>query len=84
MHKKELIKAIADETGLPQRAVDDVLQSFINKVKSETESGGKVQLIGFGSFSIKERAERTGRNPKTGESMTIPASKRLHFKPAKS
>lgn len=84
MHKKELIKTIAKETGIPQRAVDDVLHVFFSTVKSETKSGGKVQLIGFGTFSMKERAERTGRNPATGENMTIPASKRLHFKPSKS
>ena len=80
MNKNDLIAAVADNTGLSKadatKAVDGVLES----VTSELTSGGEVRLVGFGTFSVANRAASTGRNPRTGESIQIPASKHPKFK----
>ena len=74
MNKAELVKAMSDETNLTQKDVEKVLNSFVNVVSDALANKDKVQLVGFGTFETRERAERTGRNPQTGAEMKIPAS----------
>ena len=83
MNKTELVAAMAKETELSKKDVEAVLKSFIDVVTSELKKGGKIQLVGFGTFEISERAARTGRNPQTGKSMKIKASKSPKFKAGK-
>lgn len=73
MTKAELIDAIAEKSGLTKRDVGEVVETLFDIVKSTLSSGEKVQLIPFGSFEVRERQKREGRNPKTGERLTIPA-----------
>ena len=84
MNRIELIDAIAKETQLTKKDVEAVLKSFIDVVTGELKEGGKVQLVGFGTFEVSERAAREGRNPQTGESMEIKASKAPKFKAGKA
>lgn len=84
MNKKELVAAIAESTEVSKKDVEKVLEGFIGVVVDEVKNDGKVQLVGFGTFESAERGERTGRNPKTGETVTIPASKAFKFKPGKA
>ncbi|MED4267816.1 HU family DNA-binding protein [Priestia megaterium] len=83
MKKAELIDAVATKSELTKqdtkKAVDALLETISNTLANEE----KIQLIGFGTFEVRERAARTGRNPQTGEEMTIPASKVPAFKPGK-
>ena len=65
MNKTELIAAIADKAGIAKKDADKALTAFIETVTDELKAGGKVQLVGFGTFEVKERAERTGINPQT-------------------
>ena len=80
MNKTELIAAMAETSGLSKKDCDAALAAFITTVETALKSGEKVQLIGFGSFEVKERAARTGRNPRTKETVEIPASKVPVFK----
>ena len=84
MNKSELVEAIADEADIPKSAAERALNSFISNVSGALTSGGSVVLVGFGTFSVKERGARTGRNPKTGEAIDIAAAKVPHFKPGKA
>jgi len=83
MNKAELIDAVATKSDLTKqdskKAVDALFETISNTLAEEE----KIQLLGFGTFEVRERAERTGRNPQTGEEMTIPASKVPAFKPGK-
>ena len=83
MNKTDLIDAVAEDTGLSKadagRAVDAVFDSIAGALKK----GGKVSLVGFGTFLVRERAARQGRNPKTGETITIAAGKSPAFKAGK-
>lgn len=83
MNKSELIHAIATKSGMKKSQVSDALDYFTQVVTEELANGGEVALIGFGTFSVKDRAERTGRNPKTGEPLHLPASKAPTFKAGK-
>lgn len=83
MNKSELINAIATKSGMKKSQVSDALDYFTQVVTEELANGGEVALIGFGTFSVKDRAERTGRNPKTGEPLHLPASKAPTFKAGK-
>lgn len=74
MNKGELISAVADETGLPQKQVDNILTAVIEKITSEVARGTKVTITGFGTFEKRHRKARTGRNPQTGEEIQIAAS----------
>ena len=67
MNKTELVAAMAKETNLSKKDVEDVLKSFVDVVSKELKNGGKIQLVGFGTFEVSERAAREGRNPQTGE-----------------
>ena len=80
MNKTELIAVMAETSGLSKKDCDAALAAFITTVETALKSGEKVQLIGFGSFEVKERAARTGRNPRTKEIVEIPASKAPVFK----
>lgn len=80
MTRLELAKEFAANAGLSVTAADALIVELINTIKSTTERGETVSINGFGSFSVKTRAARTGRNPKTGEAVACPASARLAFK----
>lgn len=84
MNKNELITAMAAESGLSKADTEKALNAFISQVGKALQAGDKIQLTGFGSFEVKERAERTGRNPKTKEPITIPAGKAPVFKAGKA
>ena len=80
MNKTELIAAVAEKAGLSKKDADAAVSAVFDAVTAELAKGEKVQLIGFGTFEVRERAAKTGRNPRTGEAMTIPASKVPAFK----
>lgn len=80
MNKTELITVMAETSGLSKKDCDAALAAFIAAIETALKSGDKVQLVGFGSFEVRERAARTGRNPRTKESVEIPASKAPAFK----
>ena len=84
MNKTELVAAMAEQTQLSKKDVEAVLKSFVDVVSNELKKGGKVQLVGFGTFEVSERAARVGRNPQTGEEMKIDASKAPRFKAGKA
>ena len=84
MNKTELVAAMAKETNLSKKDVEAVLKSFTDVEADELKKGGKIQLVGFGTFEVSERAAREGRNPQTGETMTIAASKAPKFKAGKA
>jgi len=84
MNKTELVEAMVKDTNLSKKDVEAVLKSFVEAVTNELKDGGKVQLVGFGTFEVSERAAREGRNPQTGETMTIEASKSPKFKAGKA
>ena len=84
MNKSELVKAMADETGLTQKDAEKALNSFVNQVSNALANKDKVQLVGFGTFETRERAERTGVNPQTKEQIKIPATTAPAFKAGKA
>ncbi|NER79687.1 MAG: HU family DNA-binding protein [Leptolyngbya sp. SIO1D8] len=75
MNKGELIDKIAEKSGVTKKEADSVLSATIDTIMEAVSEGDKVTLVGFGSFECRDRKEREGRNPKTGETMTIPATK---------
>ena len=84
MNKTELIAAIADQAELSKKDSEKALKAFIDVVSEELKKGEKVQLVGFGTFEVSERAAREGRNPQTGETMEIKASKTPKYKAGKA
>ena len=84
MNKVELIGAVASKSEISKKDVEKVINAFTNVVADALVDGDKVQLVGFGTFEVVERAERLGRNPATGEAMTITASKSPKFKAGKA
>ena len=84
MNKTELVAAMAEQTNLSKKDAEAALKAFIDVVSEELKKGEKVQLVGFGTFETSERAAREGRNPQTGETMTIKASKTPKFKAGKA
>ena len=84
MNKTELVAAMAEQTNLSKKDAEAALKAFIDVVSEELKKGEKVQLVGFGTFEVSERAAREGRNPQTGETMTIAASKAPKFKAGKA
>ncbi|MBS6643555.1 HU family DNA-binding protein [Clostridium sp. MCC353] len=84
MNKTELIAAIAAKANLSKKDAEEALKAFTDVVAEELVKGEKIQLVGFGTFEVSERAAREGRNPKSGEVMNIPASKSPKFKPGKA
>ena len=75
MNKTELIAAVAEKAELSKKDAEKAIKAFTEAVSEELVKGGKIQLVGFGTFEVSERAAREGRNPKTGETMPIAASK---------
>ena len=84
MNKTELIEAIAKETGLKKKDAEAAVSAFVNAVEGALAKGEKVQLVGFGTFEIKTRGAREGRNPKTGATIKIAASKYPAFSAGKA
>jgi len=80
MNKAELIDSIADKGGISKADAKKALDAFIETTGQEMKKGGRISLVGFGSFSVSERSARTGRNPKTGAVINIPAKKVVKFK----
>ena len=80
MNKSELVSKIAEKSGLTKKDSEKALDAFVESVMETLQKGDKVQLVGFGTFEIRNRAERKGRNPQTGEEITIPATKAPAFK----
>ncbi len=84
MNKSELIDAIASEADISKASAGRALDSMINSITGALSKGDSVSLVGFGTFSVKERAARTGRNPQTGETIQIKAAKVPGFKAGKA
>ena len=82
MNKADLIEAVAKETGLTKKDASSAVEATLDNIKKGVKKGN-VQLIGFGSFAVTRRKARMGRNPQTGESIKIAASKSVRFKPGK-
>ncbi|MDX1756915.1 MAG: HU family DNA-binding protein [Marinobacter sp.] len=84
MRKPDLAAAIAEQTGLTKEKASEVITAFTDQVSAATARGDDVTLIGFGTFNVRQRDARTGRNPQTGASIQIPASKTVGFKAGKA
>ena len=84
MNKAELVAAMAEQAGLSKKDAEAALKAFTDVVSDELKNGGKVPLVGFGTFEVSERAAREGRNPQSGEVMKIAASKAPKFKAGKA
>ena len=83
MNKAELIAKIADDAGLTKTQANAAIDSFTSAVQKTLKAGGKLTLVGFGTFSVSKRAARTGRNPQTGATIKIKAKKVAKFKAGK-
>ena len=84
MNRMELVAAIAEKTELSKKDAEKALKAFTDVVAEELKKGEKIQLVGFGTFEVSERAAREGRNPQTGQTMQIAASKAPKFKAGKA
>lgn len=83
MNKAELIASMAEKCELTKKDTEKALKAFMDTVQESLSKGEKVQLVGFGTFEVRQRAARVGRNPRTKEEIKIPASKAPVFKPGK-
>ena len=84
MNKGELVAAMVKKSGLSRKHCETALDAFVEATGDALKNGEKVHLVGFGTFEVKERAARTGRNPRTMEPVAIPASKQPVFRPGKA
>lgn len=84
MTKAELVAKIADDSGITKSQAEKAVDGFVSAVSDTLAGGDKITLVGFGTFSVVARAEREGRNPRTGEKISIPASKVVKFKAGKT
>ena len=84
MNKTQLIEVVARESGLKKKDAENAVNAVLSAVENALADGEKVQIAGFGTFEVKERAERIGRNPATRETITIPASKHPAFTAGKA
>ncbi len=84
MNRTELVDVIAKKADLSKKDADAALKAFVDTVGAQLKKGDKIQLVGFGTFEVSKRAARTGKNPQTGESIRIPASKAPKFKAGKA
>ena len=82
MNKRELVEAVAESTGQTKSGAEGALDAIVDAISGALAAGDKVTLPGFGTFEVRERAARSGRNPQTGEAMEIAASRSAAFKPA--
>ncbi|MGG3125146.1 HU family DNA-binding protein [Priestia megaterium] len=83
MNKTELVDAVATQAELSKQDAKKAVEALFETISNTLANEEKIQLVGFGTFEVRERAERTGRNPQTGKQITIPASKAPAFKPGK-
>jgi DNA-binding protein HU-beta len=83
MNKQELVSAVAKDTDLSKAKAQEAVEAIFGAIKTTLKKGGEVRLVGFGTFSVAKRAATTGRNPRTGEKINIPASKQPKFKAGK-
>lgn len=83
MNKRDLVAHVANDVNLPRTKVGPVVDAAVQRIVSYLQSGEEVRIHGLGTFSVKETAERAGRNPATGEPITVPAGRKVKFKPAK-
>jgi integration host factor subunit beta len=83
MTKADLIDEVAKNSDLSKKDAEVIVQAVLDSIVESLKNGGKVELRGFGSFRLRERASRQGRNPKTGEKVFVPAKKVPYFKPGK-
>jgi len=83
MTKADLVEMVAESSGLPRKQADEVVQVILDSIIAALSRGEKVELRGFGSFRIRRRGERNGRNPKTGDRVHVPPKKIPYFKPGK-
>ncbi len=83
MNKNELIAGVAERASITKSDAERAVNAFVDTVTHALRTGDKVQIVGFGTFEVKARAARTGRNPQTGETVQIPASKAPVFKAGK-
>ena len=84
MNRTELVASIAEKSGITKKDAEAVLAATLDSITEALKKGDKVQLVGFGTFEVSERPEREGRNPRTGETMKIAASKAPKFKAGKA
>ena len=84
MNKADLISQVAEKTGLTKRDCERAVNAMVETIEQALANGEKVSLVGFGTFEVRTRRARTGRNPQTGESIHIPASKVPAFRPGKA
>ena len=84
MNKNELVASVAEKAGLTKKDAEKAVLAFFSSIEEALVAGEKIQLIGFGTFEVKERPARTGRNPRTNETIQIPASKNPAFKAGKA
>ena len=84
MTKRELIEVVAKKANLTNKAAREAIQAVINSIRDSLKRGEKIVITGFGTFSVRKRVERVGRNPKTGEKITISARKAPGFTPGKT
>lgn len=84
MNKTELVAAIAEKAELSKKDSEKALKAFTETVSEQLKKGDKIQLVGFGTFEVVDRAARTGKNPQTGKAIKIPASKAPKFKAGKA
>lgn len=84
MNKTELVSSVAEKTGMTKKDSEKALEAVVASIGEALAMGDKVQLVGFGTFDVRGRSERTGRNPQTGAEIKIPASKAPVFKAGKA
>ena len=84
MNKNDLITAVSDSASITKAQAAETVDAVFSTISNELSSGGEVRLVGFGTFVVTNRAATTGRNPRTGEAIQIPASKQPKFRPGKS
>jgi DNA-binding protein HU-beta len=83
VNKQELVDKVAESADLPKVKAQEAVEAIIDTIKSSLKNGDEVRLVGFGTFTVSDRAATTGRNPRTGEAIKIPASKSPKFKAGK-
>jgi len=83
VNKQELVDKVAEAADLPKVKAQEAVEAIIDTIKSSLKNGDEVRLVGFGTFTVSDRAATTGRNPRTGEAIKIPASKSPKFKAGK-
>jgi DNA-binding protein HU-beta len=83
MIKLDIINIVADKTGVPKQKAEEVVESLFNAMKDSLAKGNRIELRGFGVFTVKSRKKGIGRNPRTGKEVPIPSGKTIRFKPGK-